>query len=114
MALEQFSLEEAQWYIGRTVIAKTDVDMGHAWVLEEEQGTVVGIDGGYTARGALVFCLVVQLWPARERAYPTVLFFDKYISILKFFQVDNAGMLRMTSSARYFKEGVGSRRPNCR
>jgi len=33
-------------------------------------------------------------------------------SILKFFQVDNAGMLRMTSSARYFKEGVGSRRPN--
>jgi hypothetical protein len=33
-------------------------------------------------------------------------------SILKFFQVDSAGMLRMTSSARYFKEGVGSRRPN--
>jgi hypothetical protein len=77
--LEQFSLEEAQRYLGRTVIAKTDVDMGHAWVLEGEQGTVVGIDGGYTARGALVFCLVVQLWPARERAYPTVLFFDKYM-----------------------------------
>jgi hypothetical protein len=35
-------------------------------------------------------------------------------SILKFFQVDSAGMLRMTSSARYFKEGVGSSRPNCR
>jgi integrase/recombinase XerD len=35
-------------------------------------------------------------------------------SILKFFQVDNVGMLRMTSSARYFKEGVGSRRPNWR
>jgi len=33
-------------------------------------------------------------------------------SILKFFQIDNAGMLRMTSSARYFKEGVGARRPN--
>jgi hypothetical protein len=33
-------------------------------------------------------------------------------SILKFFQVDNAGMLLMTSSARYCKEGVGSRRPN--
>ena len=31
---------------------------------------------------------------------------------IKFFQVDNAGMLRMTSSARYFKEVVGSRRPN--
>ena len=33
-------------------------------------------------------------------------------SILKFFQIDNAGMLRMTSSARYFKEMVGSSRPN--
>ena len=27
-------------------------------------------------------------------------------SILKFFQVDRIGMLRMTSVARYFKEGV--------
>ena len=33
-------------------------------------------------------------------------------SILKFFQVDNAGMLRMTSSARYFKEAIGPSRPN--
>jgi NAD(P)-dependent dehydrogenase (short-subunit alcohol dehydrogenase family) len=33
-------------------------------------------------------------------------------SIFKFFQVDSVGMLRMTSSARYFNEGVGSRRPN--
>ena len=33
-------------------------------------------------------------------------------SILKFFQVDITGMFRMTSSARYFKEGVGSSRPN--
>jgi hypothetical protein len=36
------------------------------------------------------------------------------ISILKFFQVDIIGMFRMTSSTRYFKEGVGSSRPNCR
>jgi hypothetical protein len=35
-----------------------------------------------------------------------------YHSILKFFQVDNAGMWRMTSSARYFKEVVGPSRPN--
>src|SRR5262249_18463063 len=33
-------------------------------------------------------------------------------SILKFFQVDNAGMLRMPSSARYFKEVVGPSRPS--
>src|SRR5262249_10130778 len=35
-------------------------------------------------------------------------------SILKFFQVDSTGMFRMTSSARYFKQGVGSSRPNGR
>jgi hypothetical protein len=35
-----------------------------------------------------------------------------YNSILKFFQVDSRGMFRMTSSARYFKKGVGSSRPN--
>ncbi len=39
-------------------------------------------------------------------------FLEAIHSILKFFQVDNAGMLRMTSSARYFKDVVGSRRPN--
>src|SRR5262245_12384240 len=35
-------------------------------------------------------------------------------SILKFFQVDITGIVRMTSCARYCKEGVGSRRPNWR
>ena len=33
-------------------------------------------------------------------------------SVIKFFQVDITGMVRMTSSARYFNAGVGSRRPN--
>src|SRR5882724_3675005 len=37
-----------------------------------------------------------------------------YYSILKFFQVDIIGMFRMTSSARYRKDGVGSSRPNWR
>jgi hypothetical protein len=35
-----------------------------------------------------------------------------YHSILKFFQVDSTGMLRMTLSARYFRDGVGSSRPS--
>src|SRR4029453_2712341 len=35
-------------------------------------------------------------------------------SIFKLFQVDITGMFRMTSPARYFKEGVGSSRPNWR
>src|SRR5882724_11370176 len=37
-----------------------------------------------------------------------------YYSILKFFQVDITGMFRMTSRVRYFREGVGSSRPNWR
>ena len=32
--------------------------------------------------------------------------------IFKFFQVDITGMFRMTSSARYLNEGVGSSRPH--
>src|SRR6516225_5516499 len=39
---------------------------------------------------------------------------ELYHSILKFFQVDITGTFRMTSSARYFKEGVGSSRPSWR
>ena len=35
-------------------------------------------------------------------------------SILKFFQFDITGMLRITSTARYFKAGVGPSRPNWR
>src|SRR6516165_9374874 len=35
-------------------------------------------------------------------------------SMLKFFQFDITGMFRMTSSARYFKEGDGSSRPSWR
>src|SRR5438067_1411894 len=41
-----------------------------------------------------------------ERAWPLLI--ETYNLILKFFQVDITGMFRMTSSARYFKEGVGS------
>src|SRR5215813_13870804 len=41
-------------------------------------------------------------------------FYAFYDSVFKFFQVDITGMFRMTSSARYFKEGVGSSRPNWR
>ena len=50
--------------------------------------------------------------PAVQKTIEVDLDLITYYSILKFFQVDNTGMLRITSSARYFKEGVGSRRPN--
>ena len=50
----------------------------------------------------------VQLMDPSERST------KGFNSILKFFQVDITGIVRMTSCARYFKEGVGSRRPNWR
>ena len=55
-----------------------------------------------------------QKWPRTHDACKvTGKTCDKtYHLILKFFQVDITGMFRMTSSARYFKEGVGSSRPN--
>ena len=40
--------------------------------------------------------------------------FKCYYSVFKFFQVDITGLVRMPSCARYFKEGVGSSRPNWR
>jgi hypothetical protein len=38
----------------------------------------------------------------------------RYYSILKFFQFDVTGIFRITSMARYFKEGVGPNRPSWR
>ncbi len=48
---------------------------------------------------------------AQRVTLATLVWGEKYNSILKFFQIDNVGMLRMTSSARYFKDVVGSSRP---
>jgi hypothetical protein len=52
-----------------------------------------------------------DLWSSRIREGISELWISYHL-ILKFFQVDIIGMFRMTSSARYFKEGVGSSRPN--
>jgi hypothetical protein len=51
----------------------------------------------------------VTQWLNKQSPEPLV---DRYHSILKFFQVDSTGMFRRTSSARYFKYGVGSSRPS--
>ena len=45
MEIEHFTLDEAQQYLGQTVIAKTDVDMGRTWVMAQDRGTVIGVDG---------------------------------------------------------------------
>ena len=75
--MEQFTLDEAQRWIGRTVIAKTDWQVGSAQMAAEQQGTVIGVQGKYTLDGDPVLCLVVQLWPEQPGDLPTVLFVPK-------------------------------------
>ena len=63
----------------------------------------------------LPHCQPLTGWPRARFARPGekhIFSNNYYDSILKFFQVDITGMFRMTSSARYFKAGVGSSRPN--
>ena len=75
--MEQFTLDEAKHWIGRTVIAKTDWHAGSAQMAAEQQGTVIGVQGEYTLDGEPILCLVVQLWPERPGEVPTVLFVPK-------------------------------------
>ena len=73
--------------------------------------TDVGLIGPDRARGGLYLLLP----PDYDGEIPQGYFTFKsrtYNSILKFFQVDSMGMCRMTSSTRYFKDGVGASRPN--
>jgi hypothetical protein len=53
-----------------------------------------------------------MLWRERDAYRHMIRHHMAFHSIIKFFQVDITGMFRMTSSARYFKEGVGSSRPS--
>jgi hypothetical protein len=52
--------------------------------------------------------------PPASPEHPTLAPGQTYHSVFKFFQVDITGIVRMTLCARYFKEGVGSSRPNWR
>jgi hypothetical protein len=75
--MEQFTLDEAQRWIGRTVIAKTDWQVDSGQMAAAQQGTVIGVQGEYTLGGEPVLCLVVQLWPEKPGDLPTVLFVPK-------------------------------------
>jgi hypothetical protein len=57
--MEQFTLDEAKRWIGRTVIAKTDWNAGSAQMAAEQQGTVIGVQGEHTLQGPPILCLVV-------------------------------------------------------
>jgi hypothetical protein len=75
--MEQFTLDEAKRWIGRTVIAKTDWSAGSAQMAAEQQGTVIGIQGEHTLDREPILCLVVQLWPEKHSDVPTVIFVPK-------------------------------------
>ncbi len=74
MEQEHFTLEEAQRWIGRTVIAKTAWHAGSAQMAAEQQGTVIGVQGAYTLDGDPSLCLAVQWWPEPPGDLPTMIF----------------------------------------
>jgi hypothetical protein len=71
--MDTFTLEEAQRWIGHTVIAKTDFDAGCVQIAAEQQGTVIGVHGEYTVQGAPILCLAVQFWPEKQGVLPSVI-----------------------------------------
>jgi hypothetical protein len=75
--MEQFTLDEAKRWIGRTVIAKTAWNAGSAQMAAVQQGTVIGVQGEHTLHGAPVLCLVVPLEPEQHGDVPTVIFVPK-------------------------------------
>jgi hypothetical protein len=77
--MEQFTLEEAKRWIGRTVIAKTAWHAGSARMAAEQPGTVIGVQGEYTLDGEPIVCLAVQVWPEQPADLPTILFVPKGI-----------------------------------
>src|SRR5262249_23266356 len=77
------------------------------------QGCNILIINGFTSRKTLKILKALKTTIC-ARGSTRRRFFKIMNLILKFFQVDITGMFRMTSSARYFKEGVGSSRPSWR
>ncbi len=75
------------------------------------QPTTTGEEGGKETGQAVTHYIIPEGRFVRAYAKLSATGFH---SILKFFQVDITGVVRMTSCARYFKEGVGSSRPNWR
>jgi hypothetical protein len=80
--MEQFTLEEAQRWLGRTTIAKTDFEAEDTRIAAEQQGTIIGMDGRGTLSGGPVMCLAVQFWSEQDDTVPQVLFFDKRILLV--------------------------------
>jgi hypothetical protein len=77
--MNTFTLEEAQRWIGQTIIAKTDIEIDGTQIAAEQQGTVIGVHGESTVQGTLNLCLTVQFWPDKQGAMPRVIFVTKRV-----------------------------------
>lgn len=71
--MDPWTLEEAQRWIGQSVIAKTAFTADAIAIAAEQQGTVIGVHGTPTAQGLPSLCLAVQFWPSEEDGLPSVL-----------------------------------------
>ena len=76
--MEQFILDEAKRWIGRTVIAKSAWNVGRAQMAAEQPGTVIGVQGEHPLQGAPFLCLAVQLWPEKQGDVPSMIFVSKH------------------------------------
>jgi hypothetical protein len=76
--MEDFTLEEAKRWLGKTVIAKTGFDVGPTKIAAEQQGTVIGITGEDSHLSTPTLCLVVQFWPEQDDTLPRVISMDRH------------------------------------
>jgi hypothetical protein len=77
--MDTFTLEEAQHWIGQTIIAKTDVEIDGTQIAAEQQGMVIGIHGESNVQGTPNLCLAVQFWPGTQGTMPRVIFVTKRV-----------------------------------
>jgi hypothetical protein len=59
MSIEAFTLEEAQHWIGRTVITKAAFASGHYTRAAAQPGIVIGVYGAHAPSGDPILCLAV-------------------------------------------------------
>ncbi|MGE3537949.1 MAG: hypothetical protein AB7N91_11020 [Candidatus Tectimicrobiota bacterium] len=73
--MEHFTLEEAQRWVGRPVIAKAAFETNVTLIQAEEQGTVIGVDAHDSPAGAPLVRLAVEF--RAPDAPPTVILVTK-------------------------------------
>jgi len=112
LRINKFDIKSATW-TGRHWLYQLEpssTNIGDMTAINDHQFLVIERNGATATDGGTPFELrtggLVRL-PLSQNCPQYCVY-----SILKFFKVDITGMFRMTSYARYFKEGVGPSRPN--